>query len=294
MPRHSDITDPTELHYSLVKTFLGIAPNLVVADFVGQILCDGSTNQLYRATSTFPGGLQAIGIDLTALQSSLDDLALLIQSKADAADLNTHTLNTNNPHLTNAAQVGATPVAHMFDYDNPHQVTPNQIGAASLIQIGAQSGICPLGADGIVPAEFLPAGNGGGSGSGDGNDSAPPRAWIDKAQAYAMAADATVLYAWNNLAYKDFNYWISIEFPEYETQRVVRFNDIQPNLEICMYRESDLENPEAQFTWDGISEFAPVGMTVLGKIFISARPLKAAAIMLYLTMEIVYPPPPGG
>lgn len=51
-----------------------------------------------------------------------------------------------------------TVTAHLTDHNNPHQVNATQVGAVATDQVGAASGVAPLGADLLVPDAYLPTG----------------------------------------------------------------------------------------------------------------------------------------
>lgn len=56
MTRHSTLTNPSDLHYSKIRTFTG-NPNGITPDFADQLLTAADTNKVYRATGTSIGNL---------------------------------------------------------------------------------------------------------------------------------------------------------------------------------------------------------------------------------------------
>jgi hypothetical protein len=54
--RHSDLTNPNDLHFAKIRTFAG-TPASITPDFIDQLLASSETNKIYRATSTSLGGL---------------------------------------------------------------------------------------------------------------------------------------------------------------------------------------------------------------------------------------------
>lgn len=54
--RHSDLINPTDLHFSKFKTFSG-SPLAIAPDFADQILAATDTNKVYRATGTAQGAV---------------------------------------------------------------------------------------------------------------------------------------------------------------------------------------------------------------------------------------------
>lgn len=60
MTKHSTLTNADDLHDAKIRTFTG-DPNLAVPAFIGQMLCNTSTNKIYRATGITTGDLIEIG-----------------------------------------------------------------------------------------------------------------------------------------------------------------------------------------------------------------------------------------
>lgn len=82
------------------------------------------------------------------------------------ANLDTHEADLSNPHAVTVEQIGADPSgsaaavqanldAHEADLSNPHVVTSAQTGSVPTTDVGASSGVAPLGPDGKVPAEYI-------------------------------------------------------------------------------------------------------------------------------------------